>query len=123
MDWRPGLAGHARVLAGTMPRTAVVTPRALTLQVAVTPPVARKYGLQLGSVARLSPAQGGRRAFSLRVTAIVAALGPAAWYWQADPLALAPDLERQDRQWFGAVPGSRKPGEGPATATGRPGRR
>ncbi len=103
VSWRSGLAAHSRLLAGTMPRTATATRRAVTLQAAATPAVAARFGLTPGSTVNLGPGAPGDPGVLLRITGIIVPRAPAALYWQANPLMLAPELEQQGNEWAGGI--------------------
>jgi putative ABC transport system permease protein len=86
--YRYPLAGHLRLVAGTMPDivppTEAATP-ANPLLVVVTQQTARRFGLRLGS----RVASGG---IYLDVTGIVEPTDPGSAFWVADPLLAAPAL-------------------------------
>jgi putative ABC transport system permease protein len=85
--YRSALAAHSRLVAGRLPGGPAVAGRQLVLQVAVTPAVAARFSLRVGSVLDLA---GGPE---LAVTGIVAPADPAAPYWTIDPLQAVPETE------------------------------
>jgi putative ABC transport system permease protein len=112
--YRSPIAGHLRLLAGTMPRaspqpTATSVPSAAVLQVVVTPQTARTFALRPGSEAMISNIVLGQASQAsqvrLDVTGIVEPTDPAATFWRTDPLLAGPSLNRvgQGLLWEGAV--------------------
>jgi len=103
------VAGHMRLVAGSMPDTA---PKR-AIQVVVTAQMASTWGLRPGSVvAIIAPLQTTisgneprRRSFMLNldVTGIVEPTDPDSSFWKADPLLAAPNLYvSQTKLWEGA---------------------
>ena len=113
--YRYPVAGHLRLVAGTMPDTAPPptsgsSGEVYDLQVVVTPPTARKFGLRPGSQLPVSGpmsvlAPGTPVVVRLEVTGIVAPADPGSSFWNADPLLPAPALDRVGggATWEGAV--------------------
>jgi putative ABC transport system permease protein len=115
VTYRYPVAGHLRLVAGSMPDTA---PRPtwnrtevfFDLKVVVTPQTARTFALRPGSHLSVGgpaqPSMGGRLAVvRLDVTGIVEPADPGSSFWAADPLVSAPFLDRVDGSphWTGAV--------------------
>jgi putative ABC transport system permease protein len=109
------VAGHLRLVAGSMPATA---PRPTwnrtdifyDVNVVVTPRTASRFALRPGSHLSIDgppePSMGGRLAVvRLDVTGIVEPADPASSFWAADPLLAAPVLDLVDGPpvWDGAV--------------------
>jgi putative ABC transport system permease protein len=112
--YRSPVAGHLRLLAGTMPQAsprqpASGVPSAAVLQVVVTPQTARTFALRPGSEAVISNIVLGQAAQAsqvrLEVTGIVEPTDPTATFWTADSLLGEPYLNHvgQDLLWEGAV--------------------
>jgi putative ABC transport system permease protein len=101
--YRYPLAGHVRLIAGSMPGTASGS----ALQVVVTAQTARTFGLRPGSKLGLSGSNlntGQNRQASLDVTGIVAPSDPGSSFWQADPLLSGATLEYDPAAvWVGGV--------------------
>ncbi|MGV9989928.1 FtsX-like permease family protein [Streptomyces sp. NPDC003374] len=103
-----GLAAHAAVRGGRMPRAdRTVTAATGTVEAAVTAETARSLRLRVGSVVHV-PALS-RPPLAVRVTGILAPRDPAGAYWSTDPLLRSPSLARVpgggDPQyyWLGAL--------------------
>lgn len=102
------VAGHMRLVAGSMPDTA---PRN-SIQVVVTAQTASAWGLRPGSqVAVIAPlettisgnAPGPAFKLNLDVTGIVEPTDPDSSFWKADPLLAAPNLYvSSSKLWEGA---------------------
>jgi putative ABC transport system permease protein len=111
--YRSALARHGRLVSGTWARRATVSyPAAAgatggrhrgaavtTLQVAVTPAIASRFSVRVGSVVELGPS------LHLRVSGIVAPTDPAGPFWATDPLPAAPEQEGSERtaHWVAGV--------------------
>jgi putative ABC transport system permease protein len=94
-DYFAPLAGNTRLVAGSYPQIATATHRAgktiVTMQCAVTPATAARFGLKVGSSVQLQPAsQSPPTLLELKVTAVVRPVNPNASFWQYDPPAAAP---------------------------------
>jgi putative ABC transport system permease protein len=115
VTYRYPLAGHLRLVAGSMPDTAPrptwnSTEVFYDLKVVVTPQTASKFALRPGSHLSVDgpvePAMGGKLAVvRLDVTGIVEPADPGSSFWVADPLLSAPLLDLVDGSptWDGAV--------------------
>ena len=79
---------HVRLVAGRFPASA--GPQ--LLQVAITAPTARQFGLRVGSKVQIAGAGSAGR-LTFQVTGIVAPRDPAALFWTADPTIAAPELQ------------------------------
>ena len=84
VSYHSALAGHVRLIAGTMPGPATVPG---TVPVLAARAVAARYGLRPGSVVDL--ASGVR----LNVSGIVVPSDPGSPYWSIDPLPAQPGLQ------------------------------
>jgi len=106
LGYRGALAAHARLVAGSYPRTAIVIQRHLhtevTMQAAVTTSTAARFELHPGSrltLAALGSAPGP--ALALLVTGIVKPADPASAFWaSAGPIA-QPSIE--GLSWIGGA--------------------
>lgn len=110
--YRSDLGRHVRVLAGSLPAAVARRGGITVVPVAVSEVTARRYGLTLGSRLALPSVS-----LALRVTGIVAPVGPANPFWQFDPIAAAPVLVTPGSTpsyWQGAafVPASALPALG-----------
>jgi putative ABC transport system permease protein len=115
VTYRYPVAGHLRLVAGSMPDTAPKptwnsTEVFFDLKVVVTPQTARTFALRPGSHLSVDgpvqPLMGGRLAVvRLDVTGIVEPADPGSSFWAADPLLSAPFLDLVDGSphWTGAV--------------------
>jgi putative ABC transport system permease protein len=115
VTYRYPVAGHLRLVAGSMPDTASQptwnsTEVFFDLKVAVTPQTARTFALRPGShlsiAGPVEPMMGGKLAVvRLDVTGIVEPADPGSSFWAADPLLSAPLLDLVDGSphWTGAV--------------------
>jgi putative ABC transport system permease protein len=103
--YRDPVAGHLRLLAGSMPDTAPPPVSTSTgvdydLEVVVTPRTASRFSLRTGSELTLNgPPEGGLSAgkltlIRLHVTGIFEPADPGSAFWQSDPLFPAPVLDR-----------------------------
>jgi putative ABC transport system permease protein len=106
--YRSPLAGHVRLVAGRLPATVPADQPATDLQVVITPPTARVFGLRPGSRLVIGvPAQPGQFSqVKLTVTGIVEPAGPGSAFWRADPLLPRPALDYEPggtEIWNGAV--------------------
>jgi putative ABC transport system permease protein len=105
--YRDPVAGHLRLVAGTMPATS--PPSANSLQVVVTTATATAFGLRPGSQLTMNvpsfTTSGRSSGVNLEVTGIVAPADPGSPFWSADPLLSGPalDHEEQSQSWDGAV--------------------
>lgn len=100
VDFRSGLAGHSKLIAGSLPgRPGPSTPRAskspgsVTLTVAVSKNVATTFSLRVGSVMNLGSAYPSGPVIKLRVTGIVAPLRSSSAFWQFEPVLQTPEME------------------------------
>ncbi|WP_053740420.1 FtsX-like permease family protein [Streptomyces sp. NRRL WC-3618] len=104
-----GLASHARISAGRLPRTTgePVTATTERVEAAVTAATARTLHIRVGSVIHLPGAPGAT--LTVRITGIVVPRTPAGAYWSALPLLRTPALSRQpgsavtDVYWLGGL--------------------
>ena len=115
VTYRYPVAGHLRLVAGSMPDTAPKptwnrTEVFFDLNVVVTTQTARTFALRPGSHLSVDgpadPMMGGRLAVvRLDVTGIVEPADPGSSFWAADPLLSAPVLDVVDGPptWDGAV--------------------
>jgi putative ABC transport system permease protein len=85
--YRSSLATHSRLVTGALPGRATVAAGITTLGVAVTPAVAARFSLRVGSVIVLVTQ------LRLRVTGVVDPVDAGLPYWSIDPLPAAPNLE------------------------------
>jgi putative ABC transport system permease protein len=106
LSYRSALAANGRLVAGSYPRTAIVTgrhvPAKITLQAAVTPATAARFELHPGSRLTLaSPGSAHGPALALLVTGIVKPADPASAFWaSAGPIA-QPSI--QGLSWIGGA--------------------
>jgi len=108
--YRYPLAGHLRLVAGTMP-TAPPTAAAadVAIQVVITKAMATRFGLGPGSVVTIAVPSatntGDLTAIGLDVTGIVEPTDPGSPFWDADPLLSAPTLSKTATGtfWIGSV--------------------
>jgi putative ABC transport system permease protein len=96
-DYFTPLAGNARLVAGSYPRTATTTRHGgtttVTMQCVVTPATAARFALKVGSSLRLQPSgQGVTTVIVLRVTGLVRPVNPNASFWYYDPVTAAPTV-------------------------------
>ncbi|MFG2480979.1 FtsX-like permease family protein [Streptomyces fagopyri] len=104
-----GLAGHARLSEGRLPRASgTVTTTTPEVEAAVTTDTAAILHIKVGSVLHIPGA--GRGPLAVRVTGIVAPREPDGAYWATDPLLRTPVLKRISpadpyaaQYWLGAV--------------------
>jgi putative ABC transport system permease protein len=108
--YRYPLGGHLRLVAGTMPTTPILGSRANhVIQVVVTAPTARTFGLKPGSQMSIGVPStlnvGVIKRVSLDVTGIVEATDPGSTFWKTDPLLPVPTLEYDygTYVWVGSV--------------------
>jgi putative ABC transport system permease protein len=102
--YRYPVAGHLRLVAGSMPDTAPQptsdgSEEVYDLQVVVTPQTARTFGLRPGSQLPVGgplniTLPGELTEIRLDVTGIVEPADPGSSFWNADPLLAAPALSR-----------------------------
>ncbi|MFD7699435.1 FtsX-like permease family protein [Streptomyces caelestis] len=86
-----GLAGHARLREGRLPKAPDgVTATTPAVEAAVTAETARKLNIGAGSVLHLPGA--GRAPLTVRVTGVVAPRAPRGAYWSTTPVLRGPDL-------------------------------
>ncbi|MET9380384.1 FtsX-like permease family protein [Streptomyces sp. NPDC002928] len=104
-----GLAAHAGLRTGRLPRAPAASVTAATTEVeaAVTAETATTLHIKVGSVVHVpSP---GRAPLTVRVTGIVSPRTPDGAYWATQPLLRAPALARtpgggpDDAYWLGAL--------------------
>jgi putative ABC transport system permease protein len=96
--YRDALGRDARLLAGTMPGAGP----AGTLQIAVTPATAARFGLHLHSRLGAGLSGSSGRPMSLVVTGLIRPADPGSTFWTADPNAAAPTFNTKSG-WFGAA--------------------
>ncbi|MFG3011117.1 FtsX-like permease family protein [Streptomyces cinerochromogenes] len=104
-----GLAEHARVRTGRLPRAAhPVDGTAAEVEAAVTAATARSLHIKVGSVIHV-PAPG-RRPLAVRVTGILLPRDPDGAYWSTVPVLRTPTLVTlpdpgpdPDKYWLGAL--------------------
>jgi len=100
-----GLAGHARVSEGRLPRT-TGRPDVDEAEAAVSSATAKTLHIKPGSVIHVPRPNG---TLSVRITGIVAPRDPAGAYWSTVPLLRTPALERVPQPgppqtyWHGAL--------------------
>jgi putative ABC transport system permease protein len=105
-DYFSPLAGNARLISGSFPRTATTAHQAgktiVVMQGVVTPATAYRFGLHVGSELLLQPiVQGLSAHVELKVTGVVVPVHPSASFWAYDPPAAAPQVVRGS--WLGAA--------------------
>jgi putative ABC transport system permease protein len=115
LGFRPGLAGHSQVIAGSLPSgPAVISPGAgaktstITFNIAATRVTARTFGLRIGAVHDLGRVSPSGPLIRLRLTGIVRQAGPgggSSSFWQLDPLLSRPSLmgPAESPHWLGGV--------------------
>ncbi|WP_225821394.1 FtsX-like permease family protein [Streptomyces naphthomycinicus] len=104
-----GLADHARVRTGRLPRaTGPVDATTAEVEAAVTAATAKGLRIQVGSVVHV-PAPG-RAPLAVRVTGILVPRDPDGAYWSTVPLLRTPNLVTlptpgpdPDKYWLGAL--------------------
>ena len=106
--YRAAVSGNARLVSGTMPRSATAGAHTVTLQAAVTEPTAKRFGLRLGSLILLgrgSTMPASNPSIVLKVTGVLEPADPASTFWTTDPLVAAPYLENPTTSpvWLGAA--------------------
>jgi putative ABC transport system permease protein len=113
--YRYPVAGHLRLVAGSMPDTAPPptsngSQEIYDLQVVVTPQTASRFALRPGSQLTIGgplnmTIPGKLTVIRLDVTGIVEPADPGSSFWNADPLLPAPALDRVGggATWEGAV--------------------
>jgi hypothetical protein len=103
LGYRSALAANGRLVAGSYPRTAVVTgrhvPAKVTLQAAVTTATAARFELRPGS--RLTLAPGPGPALVLLVTGIIKPAGPGSAFWASTGPIARPSIE--GLSWLGGA--------------------
>ncbi len=99
--YRDALSRDSRLIAGHWPGSARQARGRTTLQIAVTPATAARFGLRPGSVLTIGPSIGAR------VSGIIRPVRPSSSFWSLDPLAAAPELvppaAPRPPYWQGAV--------------------
>jgi putative ABC transport system permease protein len=100
--YRDRLGSYGRLTAGRLPRQGRVSHGRVILQIAVTPPMAARFGLRPGSRLGYPPD------IVLDVTGIVTPAAPRSAFWGVDPVAAAPELATTPPPaavpyWLGAV--------------------
>ena len=115
VSYRYPVAGHLRLVAGSMPDTAPPptsnsSQEVYDVQVVVTPQTARTFALRPGSHLTIGgllviTMPGRLTTVRLDVTGIVEPTDPGSSFWTADPLLEAPALDRVGggATWEGAV--------------------
>ena len=96
--YRSALASHARLISGSLPRSATPSGRQTVVQVAVTAATAAQFGLRPGSQVRLGqlPAMpSGDPSLVLSVTGVLRPAGPSSQFWTRDPALAAPVMLKQ----------------------------
>jgi putative ABC transport system permease protein len=108
--YRYPLAGHLRLVAGSMPTAALPFPAVDTIiQVVITQAMASGFGLETGSSVTIGvPSEenpGLIDDIQLDVTGIVAPIDPDSLFWQTDPLLPGPTLSYTPGGplWVGSV--------------------
>jgi putative ABC transport system permease protein len=109
--YRSALTGNARLVSGTLPRSATVgngSTGPVTLQAAITAATAKTFGLRLGSLVRLGRAAtmpASDPPIVLSITGVLRPADPASTFWTTDPLVAAPYLQNPTHHpvWLGAV--------------------
>ncbi|PAZ09878.1 hypothetical protein CLM62_44120, partial [Streptomyces sp. SA15] len=104
-----GLADHADVRTGRLPRTAgPVTAATAEVEAAVSAETAKNLRIKVGSVLHVPGVE--RAPLVVRVTGIVTPRDPVGAYWSTQPLLRTPSLVHlpgpsleQDRYWLGAL--------------------
>ncbi|RPF33579.1 FtsX-like permease family protein [Streptomyces sp. TLI_185] len=104
-----GLADHATVRSGRLPRTAGrVTAATAGVEAAVTVETAERLHIKVGSVIHVPGEE--RAPLAVRVTGIVTPRDPGGAYWAAQPLLRTPDLvllpgngADPDKYWVGSL--------------------
>ncbi|OXY99981.1 hypothetical protein BEK98_01955 [Streptomyces diastatochromogenes] len=103
-----GLAGHADVRAGRLPRASgPVDSMSPEVEAAVTAATAKSLHIKVGSVIHVPGV--GRGPLAVRVTGILAPRDPAGAYWSTVPLLRTPSLMRLPQPgppqtyWLGAL--------------------
>ena len=84
--YRDRLASYGHLTTGKLPSSGAVKDGQVTLEVAVTPATAARYGLSPGSKLGISSN------LTLKVSGIVAPADPGSAFWGVDPVAAAPEL-------------------------------
>jgi putative ABC transport system permease protein len=94
--YRAALASNARLISGTLPRSATASTagqHAITLQAAITAATARTFGLRPGSLVRLgrtSTMPASDQPIVLSITGVLQPTGPSSAFWTTDPELAAP---------------------------------
>jgi putative ABC transport system permease protein len=94
--YRTALTSNARLVSGTLPRSATASAtgqHAIILQAAVTAATARTFGLRLGSLVRLGQTSSmppSDPPIELSVTGVLQPTDPSSAFWTTDPLVAAP---------------------------------
>ncbi|GGL70065.1 membrane protein [Streptomyces fumigatiscleroticus] len=106
-----GLAGHARLRAGRLPRAtgAAVTAATARVEAAVTAETARSLHIEVGSVIHVPGVE--RAPLTVRVTGVLVPRDPDGAYWATQPLLRTPALvplpgstgPDLDKYWLGAL--------------------
>ncbi|MFB9507917.1 FtsX-like permease family protein [Streptomyces aurantiacus] len=104
-----GLAEHARLRAGRLPRTdGTVTAAAPELEAAVTTETAERLRIKVGSVIHVPAVE--RAPLAVRITGIVAPRDHEGAYWATQPVLRTPSLRQLPTQgpepstyWLGAL--------------------
>jgi putative ABC transport system permease protein len=98
--YRDSLGRYIRHLTGHLPATATTRKGRQVFQVALTAATARRLGVTIGSRIGLEPS------LTLVVTGIFQPARPGSAFWNVDPTAPAPNLNKVDKgalYWAGAV--------------------
>jgi putative ABC transport system permease protein len=97
VTYRDALTAQARLVSGSFPQTATRSRQAgrsvITLQAAVTPATAARFGLRLGSQLALGGIPSlltGDPSLVLRVTGIIRPADPDSSFWTLDPALATP---------------------------------
>jgi len=101
LSYRNTLAENVRVVAGKLPAGGPGTGSMAILQGAVTAPIARDFGLAIGSLVPLPGTE-----VEVRVTAIVRQKDPASTFWTSDPAVAAPTFVQigpDEGYWLGGI--------------------
>ncbi|MGW2519257.1 ABC transporter permease [Streptomyces sp. NPDC001617] len=107
LDAQEGLAGHATVRSGRLPRARdQVTAATPEVEAAVTVETAEHLHVKVGSVLHVPGA--GRGPLAVRVTGVVTPRVPDGAYWSTHPLLRSPSLvpvpnSDNEKYWVGAL--------------------
>lgn len=94
--YQTGLAGHARVVSGSLPTSFKPTRGTVTFPIVVTVATAGRLGLKLGESLPFSAGSGAGSA-RLKVAAIIVPVQPSNPFWALDPIQGTPTLQTPDQ--------------------------